>query len=77
MSATASNLPTNGSQIYATLYGYAGGVWSVQDTATYTVATIVKRNHHQSAEELDVTGQQGNVHVDGGEGGDLVSALDR
>jgi hypothetical protein len=34
LSATVSNLATNGSQIYATLYGYAGGVWSVQDTAT-------------------------------------------
>ena len=40
LQATFSNLPTNGSLIYATLYGYAGGVWTVQDTATYTTATI-------------------------------------
>ncbi len=35
-----SNLPTNGQTLYVTLYGYAGGVWSVQDTATYTAATV-------------------------------------
>jgi hypothetical protein len=34
-----SNLPTDGRTIYATLYGYANGVWTVQDTATYTAAT--------------------------------------
>ncbi len=35
-----SNLPTNGQTLYVTLYGYAGGVWTVQDTATYTAATV-------------------------------------
>jgi hypothetical protein len=39
---TVSNLPTDGSQIYATLYGYANGRWTVQDTATYTAATMLK-----------------------------------
>ena len=36
LSVTMNNLPTDSSQVYATLYGYAGGVWTVQDTATYT-----------------------------------------
>ena len=35
-------VPTNGSQVYVTLQGYASGVWAVQDTATYTAATTVK-----------------------------------
>ena len=38
LAVTISNLPTNGSQVFATLYGYSGGVWSVQDTATYLAA---------------------------------------
>jgi hypothetical protein len=29
-------LPTHGRQMYVTLQGYSGGVWTVQDTATYT-----------------------------------------
>jgi len=41
LTATMTNLPTDGSAIYATLYGYAGGQWSVQDTAVYTAGTIV------------------------------------
>ena len=39
LSATVGGLPTDGSQIYVTLNGYAGGTWTVQDTATYTAAT--------------------------------------
>jgi len=35
-SGTAGGLPTDGSTVYATLYGYANGTWTVQDTATYT-----------------------------------------
>ncbi|MGC2110911.1 MAG: hypothetical protein WA655_15425 [Candidatus Korobacteraceae bacterium] len=42
LTATVSNLPTDGRQLYVTLYGYAGGTWTVQDTATYTAATIAK-----------------------------------
>ena len=38
LQATFSNLPTDGRTLYATLYGYAGGFWSVQDTAQYTAA---------------------------------------
>src|SRR5580698_3633284 len=40
LTATVGGLPTNGSQIYVTLYGYAGGSWTVQDTATYTAYSI-------------------------------------
>ena len=36
LSLTFSGLPTDGRQLYVTLYGYSGGVWTVQDTATYT-----------------------------------------
>jgi accessory colonization factor AcfC len=36
LSATVSNLPTDGRQIYVTLYGNGGGSTTVQDTATYT-----------------------------------------
>ena len=35
LSVTTPVLPTDGRTLYVTLYGYAGGVWSVQDTATY------------------------------------------
>ena len=41
LSATMNNIPTDGSTVYATLYGYAGS-WTVQDSATYTAATITK-----------------------------------
>ena len=40
LTATVGGLPTNGSTIYVTLYGYAGGSWTVQDSATYTAATV-------------------------------------
>jgi hypothetical protein len=40
LQASFSNLPTNGQTIYVTLYGYASGVWSIQDTGTYTAATV-------------------------------------
>jgi hypothetical protein len=40
LSVSFSNLPTNGQTLYATLYGFSNGVWSVQDTATYTAATV-------------------------------------
>ena len=40
LTASFSNLPTNGQTLYVTLYGFSGGVWSVQDTATYTAATV-------------------------------------
>jgi uncharacterized repeat protein (TIGR03803 family) len=36
LQGTLTNLPTDGRTVYATLYAYAGGNWSVQDTATYT-----------------------------------------
>ena len=36
LSTTVSGLPTNGITLYVTLYGYANGAWTVQDTATYT-----------------------------------------
>ena len=39
LTLTVSGLPVNGSQVYVTLYGYAGAIWSVQDTATYTAAS--------------------------------------
>ena len=41
LAATVNNLPTDGRQLYVTLYGYSGG-WSVQDTATYSAATLLK-----------------------------------
>ncbi len=41
LGATINNLPTDGSQLYVTLYGYVSG-WLVQDTAQYTAVTIVK-----------------------------------
>jgi hypothetical protein len=37
-SVTISNLPTDGSLVYVTLYGYSGGVWSVQDAESYTAS---------------------------------------
>jgi hypothetical protein len=40
--AVFNNLPTNGRQIYVTLYVSVNGVWSVTDTATYTAGTMVK-----------------------------------
>ena len=42
LSATFNNLPIDGSTIYATLYGFASGHWTVLDTATYTAATVAK-----------------------------------
>ena len=36
LSATVSGLPRDGRQLYVTLWGYSGGVWTVQDTGTYT-----------------------------------------
>jgi sugar lactone lactonase YvrE len=39
LTTTVTGLPTNGSQVYVTLYGYSGGGWTVQDTATYTAAS--------------------------------------
>jgi hypothetical protein len=36
LSGTATTLPTDGSTVYVTLYGYKAGGWAVQDTATYT-----------------------------------------
>ena len=33
-----TNLPTDGSLVYVTLYGYNGSTWAVQDTGTYTAA---------------------------------------
>jgi len=36
--ATLTGLPTNNSTLYVTLQGFANGVWTVQDTATYTAA---------------------------------------
>jgi hypothetical protein len=36
LTTTVTGLPTNGSVIYVTLQGFAGGAWSVQDTTTYT-----------------------------------------
>ncbi len=33
-----SNLPTDGSQVYVTLYGYAGDTWTVQDQESYTAS---------------------------------------
>jgi hypothetical protein len=36
LSVTLNGIPTDGRQIYVTLYGNAGGVFTVQDTATYT-----------------------------------------
>jgi len=41
LTATMNNVPTDGTTVYATLYGYAG-TWVVQDTATYTTASIFK-----------------------------------
>ena len=35
-----SNLPTDGRTLYATLYGYADGAWSIQDSGQYTAAAI-------------------------------------
>ena len=40
LSATVGGLPTNGSTIYVTLYGYAGGSWTVQDSASYTAVSV-------------------------------------
>ena len=39
LSATVTTLPTDGRQIYVSLYGYAGS-WTLQDTASYTAATL-------------------------------------
>jgi YVTN family beta-propeller protein len=40
LSSTVSNLPVDGRTIYVTLYGNGGGLLLVQDTATYTAASI-------------------------------------
>jgi hypothetical protein len=42
LTCTLNNLPTNGQPVYVTLWGYAGGTWSVQDTAQYTAANTTK-----------------------------------
>ena len=41
LTANVTDLPTDGSPIYATLYGYANSTWTVEDTAVYTAASIV------------------------------------
>jgi sugar lactone lactonase YvrE len=43
LTTTVTGLPANGSQVYVTLYGYSGGGWTVQDTATYTAAGGINR----------------------------------
>lgn len=40
LQATFSNLPINGTMVYMTLYVYADQMWSLQDTAIYTAASI-------------------------------------
>lgn len=37
---TFSGLPTDGRQVYVTLWAYTGGTWIMEDTATYTAATV-------------------------------------
>jgi hypothetical protein len=37
-SVTINNLPTDGSLVYVTLYGYAGDTWTVQDQEQYTAS---------------------------------------
>jgi hypothetical protein len=56
LSGTVTTLPTDGSAIYATLNGYAGGKWTVQDTATYTAATIVRAQILSPAKGSTLTG---------------------
>lgn len=40
VSGALANVPTDGRQLYATLYAYANNTWSVLDTATYTAASF-------------------------------------
>jgi uncharacterized repeat protein (TIGR03803 family) len=43
LQGTLTNLPTDGRNVYATLWGYdASGTWSVQDTASYLAAYATK-----------------------------------
>jgi hypothetical protein len=42
LTTTVLGLPTSGAKIYVTLNGYAAGVWTLQDSATYTAANIAK-----------------------------------
>jgi hypothetical protein len=56
LSGTVTTLPTEGSTIYATLYGYAGGKWTVQDTATYTALNLVKAAIQSPAEGATLIG---------------------
>ena len=39
LTLAVSGIPTDRRTLYVTLYGYAGGVWTVQDSATYMAAT--------------------------------------
>ena len=56
LSGTVTTLPTDGSQIYVTLYGYAGGKWTVEDTASYTAATLVQAQILSPAKGATLTG---------------------
>jgi hypothetical protein len=56
LSGTVTTLPTDGSRIFATLNGYAGGKWTVQDTASYTAATIVRAQILSPAKGATLTG---------------------
>jgi hypothetical protein len=41
LQGAVGGLPTDGRTVYVTLWGYSsGGIWSVQDTATYTAALL-------------------------------------
>ena len=42
LNATFTSVPTDGRDIYATLYGYANDVWSVQDTGMYSAGSLSK-----------------------------------
>ena len=56
LSGTVTTLPTDGSTIYATLNGYAGGKWTVQDTASYTALNLVKAAIQSPAEGATLAG---------------------
>ena len=42
LTCTLSGLPSNGSAVYATLYGYANSDWTIEDSAQYPATTIAK-----------------------------------
>ena len=73
LTCTLSGLPSNGSAVYATLYGYANSNWTIEDSAQYTAATISKAQITSPTNWLDAGWHRHHVYLDGRERSDGLS----